>query len=152
MENVSKDEQRHIGFGVKMLSDLVKQDPDCKHAVADLLREVMPVRGRRVRAAQLGPALHRGFGPTIEDVYEQGMISLDQKLKAAGLPPEELPGPPPIPYDLTPRERAEHALMLLKAGILGEKNGPPSHDPETMRMLFDMVENSVDTSQSPEGA
>src|SRR5438094_409934 len=36
MENVSRDEQRHIGFGVKCLSDCVKQDPDCKYAVADL--------------------------------------------------------------------------------------------------------------------
>ncbi|MEA2405317.1 MAG: ribonucleoside-diphosphate reductase beta chain, partial [Thermoleophilaceae bacterium] len=40
MENVSKDEQRHIGFGVKCLSDLVKEDPECKYAVADLLRDV----------------------------------------------------------------------------------------------------------------
>src|SRR5881396_3426950 len=31
MENVSKDEQRHIGFGVKMLADLNRQDPECKH-------------------------------------------------------------------------------------------------------------------------
>src|SRR5205085_12694551 len=43
MKNVSKDEQRHIGFGVKCLSDLVKEDPECKYAVADLLREVLPM-------------------------------------------------------------------------------------------------------------
>src|SRR2546421_4533903 len=43
MENVSRDEQRHIGFGVKCLADLVKEDPDCKYAVADLLREVVPL-------------------------------------------------------------------------------------------------------------
>src|ERR687886_918378 len=42
MQNVSRDEQRHIGFGVKCLSDLVKEDPECRYAVADLLREVLP--------------------------------------------------------------------------------------------------------------
>ncbi len=27
MENISADEQRHIGFGVKLLSDLKREDP-----------------------------------------------------------------------------------------------------------------------------
>jgi putative sterol carrier protein len=151
MENVSKDEQRHIGFGVKMLSDLVRQDPECKYAVADLLREVTSYAAGVFIPPNFDRRYTEVFGSTIEDVFEQGMISLDQKLRAAGLPPEELPGPPPIPYNLTPRERAEHAVVLLKAGILGEKNGPPARDAETMRVLFDMVENSVDTSQTPNG-
>ena len=42
MENVAADEQRHIGFGVKLLSDLRKMDPEVPYAVADLLREVLP--------------------------------------------------------------------------------------------------------------
>ena len=28
MENVAADEQRHIGFGVKLLSDLRQMDPE----------------------------------------------------------------------------------------------------------------------------
>jgi putative sterol carrier protein len=151
MENVSKDEQRHIGFGVKMLSDLVRQDPECKHAVADLLREVTSYAAAVFVPPNFDRRYTEVFGSTIEDVFEQGLTSLDQKLKAAGLPPEELPGPPPIPYNLTPRERADHAVGLLKAGILGEKNGAPARDAATMRLLFDMVENSVDTSQTPNG-
>src|ERR671937_2833394 len=42
MRNVSADEQRHIGFGVRMLHDLVEEDPECRPAVAELLREVIP--------------------------------------------------------------------------------------------------------------
>ncbi|MFL5826811.1 MAG: ribonucleotide-diphosphate reductase subunit beta, partial [Thermoleophilaceae bacterium] len=42
MRNVALDEQRHIGFGVKALADLVQMDPECRDAVAELLREVMP--------------------------------------------------------------------------------------------------------------
>src|SRR3954464_11698254 len=127
MENVSKDEQRQIGFGVKILSDLNRQDPDCKHAVTDLLREVLPY----TTAVLVPPGWDRSytevFGQTIEDIFEQGMISLEQKMKdilergrisleqkrkRAGMPLDSLPGPPPIPMDLTARERADRAILL----------------------------------------
>ena len=42
MRNVALDEQRHIGFGVKLLADLKAADPEVPAAVADLLREVLP--------------------------------------------------------------------------------------------------------------
>ena len=151
MENVSRDEQRHIGFGVKLLSDLVRQDPECKHAVADLIREVMPF----MTAVFVPPNWDRRytevFGSTIEELYEQGMSSLEQKLKTAGLPLEEMPGAPPIPLDLTARERAERALTLLQAGYIGEKLGPPERDPEKIALLFDVIKRSVDTSATPNG-
>ena len=150
MENISKDEQRHIGFGVKMLSDLVKQDPECKHAVADLLREVLPYATAVFVPPNWDRQYTEVFGQTIEEVFDQGMASLDQKLKAAGLPPEELPGPPPIPYDLSIRERTELALGLLRANILGEKTAPPARDPETMAMLFGVIKRSVDPAETPD--
>src|SRR5204862_2384030 len=41
MENIAADEQRHIGFGVKLLADLKREDPiGVPRAVAHLLREV----------------------------------------------------------------------------------------------------------------
>ncbi len=41
MENIAADEQRHIGFGVKLLSDLRREDPvGVPRAVAKLLHEV----------------------------------------------------------------------------------------------------------------
>src|ERR1044072_9343205 len=46
MENVSRDEQRHIGFGVKVLSELLAEgSPGCEEnraAVVELLRGVLP--------------------------------------------------------------------------------------------------------------
>ena len=44
MANVSKDEQRHIGFGVKVLSELLDPAPragECRAAVVELLNEVL---------------------------------------------------------------------------------------------------------------
>ena len=151
MENVSKDEQRHIGFGVKILSDLVREDPECKYAVADLLREVLPYTTAVLVPPNWDRSYTEVFGKTIEDIFEQGMISLEQKMRSAGLPLEALPGPPPIPLDLTPRERAERAIALLQRGVLGEKTGPPQRDPETVAMLFDLIGRSIDTSATPNG-
>src|SRR5213082_2909524 len=39
IHNVSRDEQRHIAFGVKMVADLHREDPECRDAVEELLRE-----------------------------------------------------------------------------------------------------------------
>ena len=54
MHNVSRDEQRHIGFGVKVLSDCFAETEECKAAVVELLREILPVSTRRVHAARTG--------------------------------------------------------------------------------------------------
>jgi ribonucleotide reductase beta subunit family protein with ferritin-like domain len=40
MKNVSMDEQRHIGFGVKVLSELIAEDPECADAIEEILSEV----------------------------------------------------------------------------------------------------------------
>jgi 1,2-phenylacetyl-CoA epoxidase catalytic subunit len=148
MENVSKDEQRHIGFGVKLLADLVKEDPSCRDAVADLLREVMPYSV----AVFVPPGWDRRysevFGFTLEDIYAEGLQSFLTKMRTAGLPVEDLPGVLPIPLELTPHESAQRSLRMLQAGLLGEKTGPPDKDPEVQALLFDSVKRSVDLSQA----
>jgi hypothetical protein len=152
MQNVSRDEQRHIGFGVKCLSDLVREDPECKYAVADLLREVMPLSVGVFVPPNWDRRYVEVFGSTIEEVYLQGMQSFESKMRAAGLPLEELPGAPPLPVSLTPEERVERALAMLEAGFIGEKTGPPSRDPQKIRLLFDLIGRSVDTDATPNGA
>jgi hypothetical protein len=151
MENVSKDEQRHIGFGVKLVSDLVKEDPDCRHAIADLLREVLPMTVGVFVPPNWDMRYIETFGSTMLEVYEQGMQSLEQKLRSAGCALEDLPGAPPIPLDMTPRERSQRAIALLQAGVFGEKNGPPARDPETVGLLFDFLSQVIDTSATPNG-
>jgi putative sterol carrier protein len=151
MENVSRDEQRHIGFGVKMLSDLVKMDPECRDAVAELLRKISMITVGVFVPPGWDERYVTAFGSTVEEVYVHGMTSLESKLRAAGLPPEELPGPQAFPWELPPEERADRAVKLLKANILGEKLGPPSRDPESVYMLMDTAARTIDTSATPNG-
>jgi hypothetical protein len=150
MERVAQDEQRHIGFGVKLLSDLARQDPHCRYAVADMIREVIP----HTIAVLVPPDWDRRytevFGYTLEELGAEGALSLETKLRSAGLPIEELPGPPVFSTELEPIVRARNGQRLVWAGILGEKNGPPRRDPETMEALFQMVRGGLDRREIPE--
>jgi hypothetical protein len=149
MEKVALDEQRHIGFGVKLLSDLCREDPDCRRAVADTLREVIPWTA----AVLVPPGWDRRytevFGFTLEEIGAEGAASLETKLRSAGLPIEELPGPPIFATDLEPIERARMGQRLVWGGILGEKTGPPKSDPETMAALFQLMVGGLDHEHPP---
>jgi ribonucleotide reductase beta subunit family protein with ferritin-like domain len=149
MDKVALDEQRHIGFGVKLLSDLCREDPDCKHAVADMLREVIPYTA----AVLVPPGWDRRytevFGFTLEQIGAEGAASLETKLRSAGIPMEELPGPPIFSPDLEPIERATLGQRLVYGGILGEKTGPPKRDVQTMDALFQMLRGGLDHREAP---
>jgi hypothetical protein len=151
MENVSADEQRHIGFGVKLLSELAEEDRDCRHAVADLLREVIPWTGAVLVPPGWDERYVECFGFTLEDLGEAGASSLETKMRSAGLPLDELPGPPVFPVPGTPRGRATRGKKLIKAGYLGEKVGPPSTDPDDMETLFESIAAGFDTDAAPNG-
>ena len=144
MRNISKDEQRHIGFGVKLLHDLQQEDPECKDAVAELLREVMPYTVGVFIPPNWDETYVTVFGKSIEDIFETGMVSLDQKLRTAGMPLEELPGVP-IRTDIPPRQRAEEAVAMMRANLLGEKFGPPARDEEILQIFFDNIRAGLDT-------
>ena len=150
MENVAADEQRHIGFGVKLLSDLRKMDPEVPHAVADLLREVLPFTSAVLIPPNWDMSYIECFGYTLEDIGEEGVNSLDTKMRMAGMPLDELPGPPVFPLEGTPRERVARGNQMNRAGFLGEKVGPPSQDPADMELFFDVVAAGLDTSAARE--
>jgi hypothetical protein len=145
MRNVALDEQRHIGFGMKLLHDLAQDDPaGIPEAVADVLRESMP----KTVALFWPPGGDRRytevFGFTLEEIFEEGARSLEAKLKAAGMPIDTLPGPQLLPMDLPSRERAERGLALVRLGIMGGGEVPVARGQESQEVLFDMVRRGVD--------
>ena len=151
MRNVSLDEQRHIGFGVKLLSDLVAEDPECAEAVADLMRDIQPYDVAVLAPPGWDVSYVEALGFTMEDIYEEGARSFESKMRAAGLPLDDLPGGSPQPTELTPYERGKLGIDLLRAGVLGEGNGPASKDPEVMRLLFEHIHTAVDDRRLPPG-
>jgi Ribonucleotide reductase, small chain/SCP-2 sterol transfer family len=151
MRRVALDEQRHIAFGVRLLHDLAASDAEVRGAVADLLREVTPYS----LAVFIPPGWDRSytecFGFTLEEIYTEGARSFEAKLRSAGLPLEDLPGPQILPLELSAAERAERGLAMLRAGFIGPGNGAPPRDPAAMAILFDSVRRAVDHRTAPDG-
>jgi hypothetical protein len=144
MRNIAADEQRHIAFGVKLLADLVREDPRCRESIAVLLREVIPWTASVLQPPDWDERYLTVFGVSRDEIGAEGASSLETKLRSAGLPLEDLPGPPVLPLDLSPLERARRGHALVKAGILGERDQPSARDDAIVELLFDTVRLSID--------
>jgi ribonucleotide reductase beta subunit family protein with ferritin-like domain len=144
MQNIAADEQRHIGFGVKLLSDLNREDPvGVPKAVARLLREVTRYTSQVLMPPGWDESYLTVFNYTFDKVGIEGLTSMTTKLRSAGLPLESLPGPPLLPPGLTPLEVTRRGRALAKAGVIGVREGPTDRDPETVELLFDTIRRQV---------
>jgi len=149
MVNVSRDEQRHIGFGVKALSEMFAESDECKQAAVELLREILPYSLAVFVPPGWDERYTTEYGFTLEDIYAFGMRSVEAKWRAAGYPLEEMPPDIyPVDQSLTHEERARNQIMLMKAGVLGEPNGRADSSPETQRILFETMARSANVEQS----
>jgi len=144
MQNIAADEQRHIGFGVKLLADLRREDPvGVPKAVAKLLNEVTRYAAQVLMPPGWDESYITVFGATYDEVGGEGLTSMTTKLRSAGLAVESLPGPRILPAGLEPLEISRQGRELAKAGIIGVREGPSKRDPETVALLFDTVRRQV---------
>jgi hypothetical protein len=145
MGNIAADEQRHIGFGVKLLSDLNREDPvRVPRAVAAILRDVTRYTAQVLMPPGWDEKYLTVFNYTFDKVGVEGLTSMTTKLRSAGLPLETLPGPQLLPSGLSPLEISQRGRALAKAGVIGVREGPSMRDPETVAMLFDTIKRQVD--------
>jgi ribonucleotide reductase beta subunit family protein with ferritin-like domain len=144
MSNIAADEQRHIGFGVKLLADLNREDPvGVPKAVARILRDVTRFTAQVLMPPGWDERYITAFGATFDEVGVEGLTSMTTKLRSAGLALETLPGPPLLPPGLSPLEVSQRGRALAKAGVIGVREGPSMRDPETVAMLFDTIGRQV---------
>jgi Ribonucleotide reductase, small chain/SCP-2 sterol transfer family len=149
IRNVSLDEQRHIAFGVRLLSDLFREDPEpIQDAIISTIREVLPAT--TATGVPPDPAYTESWGFSTLDLYEEGARASEARIRAIGLVPEQIPAFP-FPVDIPPRERAARGLKLVEAGMLGEKRGPAVRDPEAVEILFDQMGRGAVPGQAPAG-
>ncbi len=144
MQNIAADEQRHIGFGVKLLSDLNREDPvGVPKAVARILRDVTRYTAQVLMPPGWDERYITVFGATYDEVGVEGLTSMTTKLRSAGLAPDTLPGPALLPPGLTPLETSQRGRTLAQAGVIGVREGPSRRDQETLALLFDMIRRQV---------
>jgi 1,2-phenylacetyl-CoA epoxidase catalytic subunit len=148
MKNVSRDEQRHIGFGVKVLSELLRESDECKAAVDELLAEVMQWTSSVFIPPGWDLEYTRCFGFELEDISEWGIQALEQKWRAIGYPMDEMPpGVVPMDFSLPHRERGAQMIRLVRAGVVGEPKPASEVDssPEIQQLYFELVARSIDS-------
>jgi ribonucleotide reductase beta subunit family protein with ferritin-like domain len=144
MANIAADEQRHIGFGVKLLSDLNREDPKgVPKAVAGMLREVTRYTSQVLMPPGWDERYLTVFNYSFDKVGVEGLTSMMTKLRSAGLPLESLPGPALLPPGLSPLEISQRGRELAKAGIIGVREEPSKRDPDTLALLFDTIRRQV---------
>lgn len=143
MENIAADEQRHIGFGVKLISDLNREDSRVPKAVAGLLREISPYLAQVLMPPNWDERYLTCFGYSFDRIGPEGAQSMQTKLRSAGLPIEELPGPAVLPPGLTLEEVSRRGRALAQANIIGVREGPSKRDHDTVALLFDTIRRQV---------
>ncbi|HET7485142.1 MAG TPA: ribonucleotide-diphosphate reductase subunit beta [Solirubrobacterales bacterium] len=148
--NVSRDEQRHIGFGVKVLSELLREGApgyeECRAAVVELLREVLPYGPAVFHPPNMDRSYTECYGFSLEDIFAFGLKLIRQRWRTIGYPIEEMP-PGVFPFDpeKSPEEIAENQVKLMMGGILGPPDSVPQSSPELQRLYFDVIERVVNT-------
>jgi hypothetical protein len=144
MENIAADEQRHIGFGVKLLADLKREDPvGVPRAVARMLRDVNRYTAQVLMPPGWDERYITVFNSTFDEVGVEGLNSMRTKLRSAGLAMETLPGPALLPPGLSPLELSQRGRALAMAGVIGVREGPSSRDPDSIALLFDTLRRQV---------
>ncbi|HEX8084713.1 MAG TPA: ribonucleotide-diphosphate reductase subunit beta [Solirubrobacteraceae bacterium] len=143
IRNVSTDEQRHIAFGVRVLADLYASDPEpMQEAIIGTFREVLPMSTCVAQIPGWDLSYTRSLGYELEDLYEEGARMSEARLRAVGLPLDDIPNFP-LPLDMPPRERGERGIKLMKAQYLGPKEGTFVPDEEATEILFDQMRRQV---------
>ena len=147
IRNVSRDEQRHIAFGVKMIADLTREDSDCQPAIEELLREIFPYTAAVFVPPDWDETYVTAFGFTLEEIYAYGAEAIDARFRAAGMDPRKMRVG--LPFEVPPEERARRGLAMLRAGYLGEPNGAVKPDREATEYMFDGLRRQFNTAAVP---
>ena len=149
MQNVSRDEQRHIGFGVKVLSELLAESEECIAAVEEVLAETLPYLISVFTPPGWDERYTTSYGFTLEDIVSFGMRSVEAKWRAIGLPLDEMAGGSLYPFDpeMPHDQRARRQITLMKAGVLGEPGTAIARaTPEVQSIYFDVLSRSAKTA------
>ncbi len=152
MMHVSRDEQRHIGYGVKTLSEIVPQSEECKAAVVEIFRELNQASLAVFCPPHYDRAYSECYGFSLEDIYAFGLRLIKQRWKTIGFPLDEMPADVwPFDHDLPVEEIASRQIKLLLAGVTGEPTDRPDGSTEVQELLFDVTARTANPAAADSG-
>jgi SCP-2 sterol transfer family len=144
INNVSRDESRHVAFGIAFLGDLVRGSEECRSAAVEMWDRVLPWAVGVFIPPGYDRAYTEAFGFTLEEIYAFGLRSFEMKLSRIGIDPEEISLLRREDRSLSYEERARRLWVLIEAGILGDERREPEPTAEALEILFESMIESLD--------
>ena len=144
IDNVSRDESRHVAFGIKFLGDLIRSSNNCRDAAIEMWNRVIQFTPGVFVPPNYDASYAECWDFTLEEIYAFGYRSLSTKLKRLGVDPTEIRMLARQDQSLSYEERATHLWILIRAGILGDDRKEPKVTPEAMELIFDGTARSID--------
>lgn len=144
IDNVSRDESRHVAFGVKMLGELVRSSRDCRAAAIELFDRVLPWSVGVFVPPNLDHEYTECFDFTLVEIYAFGLRGFETKLRRVGIEPAEIRVFSREDRSLSYEDRSRRLWVLLEDGIMGDDRREPKVSPQAFEILFDGMARGID--------
>ena len=142
--NVSRDESRHVAFGIKFLGDLIRSSKDCRDAAIELWDRVTPWTVGVFIPPNRDRAYATSFDFTLEEIFAFGLRSYETKVKRVGIDPSEIRMLKVQDLTLSYEERARRAWVLIDDNVIGNDNLEPKLSAESFEILFNGMIATMD--------
>ena len=145
IDKVSRDESRHVAFGIKYLGDLFRRSDECRAAAIEEWNRVFRWTAGVFVPPNLDPSYAECFDFTLEEIYAFGLRSFVTKARRLGIEPfEEIRMLSRLDGTLTYDEHAQRLWVFIRAGIVGDDRREPEVSPEALELMFEGMTRAVD--------
>jgi len=145
IDNVSRDESRHVAFGIKYLGDLFRRSDECRAAAIEEWNRVFRWTAGVFVPPNHDPSYAECFDFTLEEIYAFGLRSFVTKAKRLGIDPfAEIRMLSRLDKELTYEEHARNLWVMIRAGVVGDDRREPEINREVLELLFEGMTRGVD--------
>ncbi len=121
---ISRDESRHIAFGLQTLRMLVTTSPECKAAAIAMLNRVLPWAAGTFTPPEIDWRYLTCLGYQPQQIFTFALQSIETKLHRAGIEPEEVLGLVKLGLGVPPATQAQRVIALVEGAVIGTDVAP----------------------------
>jgi hypothetical protein len=144
IDNVSRDESRHVAFGIKMLGELVRSSAECRAAAIEMFDRALPWSVGVFIPPNFDHSYTECFDFTLNEIYAFGLRGFETKLRRIGIDPAEIRVFSREDRSLSYEDRSRRLWVLLEDGIMGDDRREPKVSPQAFEILFDGMTRALD--------
>jgi hypothetical protein len=144
IDNVSRDESRHVAFGIKFLKDLMASSMECRAAAIEMWNRVLPWTVGVFVPPGHDPGYAECFDFTLTEIYAFGLRSFETKIKRVGIDPTDLHLLTRDDWSLPYEDRARRMWVLIECNVMGDDRLEPHPTREALEILFDGMARLID--------